>query len=349
MKVVWRSVAALGSIALTSVTYADPAAAEASGAGCRAGAPHLSLRVTSDADDLSRTIRIDIADGMRRRGLAVCGDDAAREGSVGQLRVDARDPASVVITMIDDITNKEVTRRLDLSELPADGHSLAIAIAAEELARASWAELALGPVTAERPAARVRPPRRGLGEALPETQGTDGDDANAAPGRNAVRVAAGVEHYTTSLTLLGPDVAYRRHLVGWLWFEGGGLFRAGLGVDAARGRIDTLAAGGQLALVARAVDSGRFALDVDAGARARWVRFDGDARADAVEDRFSTWAALVRAGASIGVRPSAPLELSARVGAGLPVRAVFAGDGGRDATGVGGVALSTSLGLGVVF
>ena len=40
------------------------------------------------------------------------------------------DPGDVRGVLVDDITDKEVSRRLDLSDLPPDGHSLAIAIAA---------------------------------------------------------------------------------------------------------------------------------------------------------------------------------------------------------------------------
>lgn len=315
---------------------------------CDEGAPHLALDVAA-APALRATIRMDIEVGMRRRGIAVCPDTAAPASRVGRLRVDAARLPQVRITMMDDITDKEVSRRLDLSELPPDGHSLAIAIAAEELARASWAELALRPRTPAAPLPKKKAPdvvRAAVERDLPDR---DLKSPASAPDDNALRLVGSVEHYTAPLTLIGPDVLYRRRLVAWFWLELGGMFRTGLSAASARGEVDTLAAGGQLALVARAFETDGFAVDVDLGTRGMWVRFDGDAAAGAVQRRFSTWAVVARGGASFTVLPTDHLELTARFGAGAPLRAVYATDGGEDVTGLAGVELSSHLGLGVTF
>lgn len=324
------------------VLLAGPAAADP----CAEGAPHLSLDIAA-APELRNTIRVDIEVGMRRRGLAVCPDDAAPASRVGRLQVDAARLPQVRITMIDDITDKEVSRRLDLSDLPADGHSLAIAIAAEELARASWAELALRPRTPEAPEPKKKAPA--VVRAAVERDLPDRPLEPSPPDDNAVRLVGAIDHYTAPLTLIGPDMAYRRRLVDWFWLEVGASFRTGLRAKSTRGDVDTLAAGGSFAFAARAVEMDAFALDVDAGARAMWVRFDGDAVVGATQDRYNTWAVVARGGVSLSVLPTDHLELTARFGAGAPIRAVCATDGGEDVTGVAGVELSSHLGLGVTF
>jgi len=322
-------------------------ACPASAAPCADGGPHLGLEVAA-SPELRRTIQVDIEVGMRRRGLAVCPDGSTPASRVGRLQIDARNLPEVRITMVDDITDKEVSRRLDLSDLPPDGHSLAIAIAAEELARASWAELALRPRD-ERPPRRQKKAPAAVRAAVQTQLSEQPKSTTPQPDDNALRLAGSVDHYTTPLTLFGPDVVYRRRLVRWFWLEAGGMFRAGLSAASARGEVDTLAAGGHLALATRAVEMAAFALDFDVGVRAMWIRFDGDAIDGAMQDRFSTWATVARGGASLTVMPTAHLELNARFGAGVPLRAVYATDAGEDVTGIAGAELSTNLGLGVTF
>ncbi len=58
----------------------------------------------------------------------------------------------MVLEVDDALTNKSVRREVDLGDVPASGRPRALALAAAELLRASWAELALPP-----PARRPRP------------------------------------------------------------------------------------------------------------------------------------------------------------------------------------------------
>ncbi|MFO0628599.1 MAG: hypothetical protein U0325_23700 [Polyangiales bacterium] len=57
----------------------------------------------------------------------------------------ATDASAVVLEVDDALTNKSVRREVDLGDVPSSGRPRALALAAAELLRASWAELALPP------------------------------------------------------------------------------------------------------------------------------------------------------------------------------------------------------------
>ncbi len=73
--------------------------------------------------------------------------DAA--GAMALIQLDfprcAADASAVILEIDDALTNKRVRREVDLGDVPASGRPRALALAAAELLRASWAELALPP------------------------------------------------------------------------------------------------------------------------------------------------------------------------------------------------------------
>lgn len=103
----------------------------------------LILRSSPELDPaLMAEVRTDLASELKRRHLAVC-----VPGSTARLPaviVDVRTlDESVVIELDDHVTAKRVARDLSLTAIPANGRALAVAIAIDELLRASWAELTL--------------------------------------------------------------------------------------------------------------------------------------------------------------------------------------------------------------
>ena len=141
------------------------------------------------------------------------------------------DDVATSISVDDGVTKKRVARDLDLRSIPADGRAMMIALALDELLRASWAELTLidAPVKTPVPAvvreaiAAPTPPKR------PPEPSAD------------VGVSVGGEHYGAGVNHLGFDVfgAYFpwRHL--GLHARAG--LRFGFETDAPRGSVDSTA------------------------------------------------------------------------------------------------------------
>lgn len=99
--------------------------------------------LTGDGLDpaLFNEVRTDLAAELAHRGIDVCAPETPRDPAA-IARLSATD-ATVVIELDDRVTHKRVGRDLTLERLPPNGRALAIAIAIDELLRASWAELTL--------------------------------------------------------------------------------------------------------------------------------------------------------------------------------------------------------------
>ncbi|MEZ4394919.1 MAG: hypothetical protein R3A48_27910 [Polyangiales bacterium] len=88
--------------------------------------------------------------------------DADDEGALAVIRLEfpvcAEGATALALSIDDAVTRKSVRRAVDLGDVPASGRARALALAAAELLRASWAELALdpSPPAPEAPPSRVR-------------------------------------------------------------------------------------------------------------------------------------------------------------------------------------------------
>ncbi len=100
--------------------------------------------LTEDGLDpaLFAEVRTDLATELAHRGIDVCAPDATTREPAALATLSSTD-STVVVELNDRLTHKRVGRDLTLSRLPANGRALAIAIAIDELLRASWAELTL--------------------------------------------------------------------------------------------------------------------------------------------------------------------------------------------------------------
>ena len=104
----------------------------------------------------------DLQHTLAGQGIAACSADA-HPGRRGAGDADRRPlpedtaKATVDIEVRDAVTRKRVRRDVDLSRIPDDGRAAAIAIEADELLRASWAEIALDTARAREAQAAARP------------------------------------------------------------------------------------------------------------------------------------------------------------------------------------------------
>ena len=95
---------------------------------------------------LSDAVMAELKTDLLGNGIAACAEVAsAILPPVAVVEIVADDPNSVLISIQvrDKVTAKQVGRDTDLGALPADGRPLAVAAAADELLRVTWAELAL--------------------------------------------------------------------------------------------------------------------------------------------------------------------------------------------------------------
>jgi len=281
--------------------------------------------------------------GLTERGIDACAGESgpASEPPLATVRVVASDQTSVAVSVEvrDAVTEKRVSRDVDLARVPPDGRAFAIAIAVDELVWASWAEIALAKTRRPTPHEAKAPPREvveGVAHELPQSDRRS---------ELALRFAA--EHYGGGQTHLGADLAALLPLVPRLVLDLGAGFRQGLRVSAPDGRVLSSAIGAGAALRfallhATAADAG-----VLGGARIAVTRFRGAAGSGANDAEVAGPTLFARLGAFASVRLTGPLHLDAVAGAGAPLRALEATDDGHVVTGVSGLELFGALGLGV--
>jgi hypothetical protein len=290
---------------------------------------------------LQQSIRADLAAGLRTRGLLVCAPDQrgpeAPLASV-QLSAAAQARVSVEIEVHDALTNKYVMREVDIRTLPADARGLALATAAEELLRASWAELALE----DAPEPAHEPPQEVVDAVRPVvTAPRDG---------HVVGVRLVGEHHSAGQTLLGPDVWFD------VWFnERFALelaigYRRGLTESSKHGSVTSEAAvfSGD-ALFSLVGHGSPVLLMMRAGFSVASLGFEGEPRGNNNGYKQRGLNVTARAALVLRLAIGDVAELRLDIGPGVNLRAVTAVDDGDDVTGARGVLGQASLGCGVVF
>jgi hypothetical protein len=301
---------------------------------------HIVLRTAADVPaELAREVQTDLSAELGRRGLLVCADgaSASEPAAVVSLSVRERD---AIIELDDRTTQKRVARDVRLDRVPPAGRALALAIAIDELLRASWAELTMrGDEPAE--AAQEQAPQARAPAPAAER------DTPREPVQTALRLGAGLG-YTHSwsdydaLALLfdGELTLGRRGFVGLAL--GPSMM---LPVDTRFGRVSAwgvasaLSAGMCLALGKRVHGCG--------GARvgAELLMFSGDADAGARARDGSAW--LVRGEGFVGltVDLTERVRMRGQVGLGAPLHGVRARAAGDTLIGISGALVSSQITL----
>lgn len=300
------------------------------------------------------TLLGDLRAGLRGQGIDVCPAELGAGAPVARvtLRTSAAAPLRVGIDVVDAVTDKRVARDVDLARLPEDGRPFALAVATDELLRASWVELAL---SKREPSPEVAPPevekaaQQAVQRALPPAPPRQ--EPPPPPARTASESAAGVrlaiEHFAAGQTHFGADAALRLPFTRGVGIELGLGARKALDVQAASGAVSASALGAEGSLWVGLVTSATFGLDLFAGVRALRVSFDANAGGGATERDSANWAVSGRTG--LGARVGGTLRAALRAGAGLPLAAVEITDGDRVISGVSGLELFAASGLEVAF
>lgn len=287
---------------------------------------------------LQSAVLRDLSAGLPR--MVVCLRGPASGSPVSTVIVERKDHR-VTIEVRDAITDKRLSRDLDLAPLPEDGHALALAVAADELLRASWAELALR----QRPRSAPRPPPP------PEVDATVQDALTTSPRPSDPQVVVGVrgagERYGTGLALFGAEVVVSREAAPW-FVEGWLGARQGLEVPSTLGTIESELWLAGLAVGRDVVRAGVLRLGPVLGVQGGSARFTGRSQGDARASELRGALLVPRAGGYVSVE-SGPWRVGGELGAGMPVLGLRAREAGDSVTGMAGPVLWATLGAGVMF
>jgi hypothetical protein len=332
------------SLVLFAVTWAGTVRAEAS---CGSpGRPWVSLTFQGGSwpKGFASQVLADLRAGLTNRGIDACADASGprTEPPLASVVVASADQTSVAVSVEvrDAVTEKRVSRDVDLTRVPADGRAFAIAIAVDELVWASWAEIALAKAHRTAPEAAKPAPREvveGVARELPRS--------NRAPSELVLRFAA--EHYGGGQTHLGADLAAILPLVPRLALDLGAGFRQGLRVSAPDGRVLSSAIGAGAALRFAALHAAAADAGVSAGARFAVTRLRGAAGSSADDAELSGLTIFARLGAFASLRLGGAFHLDLTAGLGAPLSALEATDDGHVVTGVSGLEAFGALGVAV--
>ncbi len=334
-----RSAARSGAF-LVAVLPASPALAQPS-ACASAGRPHVDVSGSgANVESVTKLLRAELA----ARGIDVCAaSDEPETSSIATVSVSAHpDGALVEVEVHDALTAKRVSRDVDLGPVPEDGRPLTVALVADELLRASWAEIALKHAPA--PAQPVPP---GVRDAVRE------DVAGpSSTGGTLARweVMAEAETWAGALGLYGADLRFAVEAAWGLAATARVGIRKAPVIQAADGRIHPSAVLGGLGLSLRAVPRGsRYGMDAVARVDVVQVTYDATPNASAAGTSRSDTTLLVGAGVDGWVVLGGSTALVAEILIDTPTRRVSADDAGRSVVALSGAGVEGGVGVRVAF
>jgi hypothetical protein len=282
----------------------------------------------------------DLQHGLASQGIEVCDKPPnAKLAPLAALNIElyGSAKASVEIVLRDSVTHKRVARELDLDPIPADGRELAIAIEADELLRASWAEVLLDTERAR----RTKPQReviKSVNEVLSRTR--------ARPRTStALEARAAAERFSGGALLLGAEAAGRIPLATRFHLELAAGVRLGPARTAPHGSVSALAVGASTRLLFRVAGDEAASLHLGPGFSLSRLEFRGNAERGAEADTYSDWLPVARANVFARVALGRFLGVSAGVSAGATLRSIEATDAGKSVTAARGLELGATLGL----
>jgi hypothetical protein len=330
------------AVALLAAGLAGAPAARAD-PSCGGADPWVLVNLRADAWTAAQRdgVIADLRRTLAGQGIGTCLADAHPPSApLATLAIElpSESRASVDIEVRDAVTHKRVRRDVDLAPIPPDGRELAIAIEADELLRASWAEIALD--TARARAADVRPQVAGsVGQVLAPSRVQAGGGLGARLGAERYLGAAG-------MSLYGADAVGRVRLPRRLTLEIAGGVRASPWAGAADGRVRGLSAGASAGLAVRIAGAAAGAsLEAGAALAGSWLELSAQPAPNAAASSYGGLLVVGRARITGRVPLGRALRLAAGVGVGEALHGVEATDAGQVILGASGLELGASVGL----
>jgi len=254
----------------------------------------------------AREVLAELEAQFARNGIRIVVEPTDTPPAILELEPIDGDQVSIAVSVRDEFANHDLERSVDLSAMSSDARSLGLAIAAVELLQAGWAELAFTRQNAAKPAVNEPPP----------TAANDVEPGDATPpaSRPKVRhdvVLVGIARgSSTNLTFVGGGVEYDP----WPWAKVG--FGLGIGasallpIDTPHGQVNGSAITMTVALIAAAVATPRFRLDIALGVHPGVLLLRGRADTGFTGARSTNF----MMDATVGMRPTL---LTRRVAVGL--------------------------------
>jgi hypothetical protein len=332
-----RTVAFLAAASL--VAAGDAEAAPTGDCGV-AGHPWVQvIEQENIPPSLATFVRL-LAAELASRGLDLC--TSQPEGTPAPLatvRVSARpDAVALTVEVHDSVTAKQVSRDVALSGVPRDSQPLTVALAADELLRASWAELALH--TAPPPAVPVPPEvTQTVREALVP--------APAAPPRVQLGVGFVWEQYAQGVVLYGADARLGAWVTRRLEIALGFGLRSGPNASATDGTVQPSAWSlGISGIYTLTPPEDRWGLDGVAVVDVERLSFaPTPAAGGATGSEQSGFALLASLGPQVWFAVAPALRVGAQVLATVPLRGVDVTDARDQFLGLGSVGWLGQLGV----
>ena len=306
-----------------------------------AGRAHVDVSGSgADVESVTRLLRAELA----ARDIDVCAaSDGPETPSIATVSVSAHpDGALVEVEVHDALTAKRVSRDVDLGPVPDDGRPLTLALVADELLRASWAEIAL-----KHAPAPAQPVPAGVRDIVREDAAGPGSRGGTLARLEAVAEA---ETWAGALALYGADVRFAVEAAWGLAATARVGIREAPVTQAPDGRIHPSAVLGGVGLSLRAVPRGsRFGLDAVARIDVVNVTYDTTPGASASGTSRSDATLLLGAGVDGWVRLGASTALFAEILIDTPTRRVSAHDAGRSVVALSGAGVEGGVGIRVAF
>jgi hypothetical protein len=286
-----------------------------------------------------QAVRSDLRAGLAPSNIDVCAAPPS-SGSAPLARVVLEQigpgGARYSLDVTDSVTQKRVGRDLSLDKLPVDGRPFALAVAAEELLRATWAELALRGAEVPRSAAP------------PEVRAVVAQSAQpkaAAPRPIALGARLSFEHFLGGQTHYGADlfgaVPFGR-VAGGFWAVGA---RRALSEQAPHGSIGASALSAELGLSLAFLQRGGLGLGAFVSARLLRLSFEPEAESGASASAEHGLAMTSRVGLNLAFGKLGVVRSYSALGAGLPLKSFSAADTQSTITGASKLELFASAGL----
>jgi hypothetical protein len=286
----------------------------------------------------------DLKAGLASRGIETClaahGPEKPPAAAI-VIGSGGAENVNVTVEIRDAVTEKWVSRDVNLASMPADGRALAIAVAADELVWASWAEVAYK--GAKRRA--TAPPQvvTAVERAIQPTPRAPA--VHASPGALRLGAQFAVEHFGRGLTLVGADVSSVVPLAARFRLNIAVGARKGLVVVTPEGRVQSTAANLTIDGSAVAFRGANAELGWAIGFCLTGVHLQGEAGPGTSSHELNGVAVFARTGPKFGLHLSGPLGVELGLGFGAPLRAVEAADTGKAITGASGLEESATLSL----
>jgi hypothetical protein len=291
-------------------------------------------RKPSAFDEIVRHVRAELA--LRRIDLCPSGKGTSPIAMLA-LSAASADALEVSIDVRDALTDKRLSRQLALGALPVDARPLAIAVATDELLRASWLEIAM-----KKPAAPLPPAPPAVADAVAA-------DLRAEP-RADIGAAFAMESYAGGPTYTGGDVRAGFRPLSFLTATLRLGLRLGSSTLAPDGRVrsNAVVVGGGAKLTVTPLRSST-GVDLIARVDAVRVAFLPDANPNAVAQGSQGTAVVAGGGVAAWAMLGSSLRIGVEATAGGTLRTVRVTDVGNQVTALAGLTLGAGGSVAALF